>query len=545
MRRHATSAILEDMRNERSEPMDELQALRFQATGPGSEDQAGYRQRIRQLQLESLSLDPGVAERVRMREKVVDYADGFMDGLEKGPAFVASEGEGSVLYDSPISEEPMGPDEVLDLLDLGVHQKGVNVGSGGTMAYIPGSNLYASALADYLGAVTNRYSGLYFAAPGSVCMERVLLRWMVDLVGYPEGAAGDLTSGGSIANLIGIVTARYARGLKARNFDRVVVYLGEQSHHAIHKALRIAGLGESVKRFVPLDGRYRMRPDALEEAIKADAKMGLYPWLVAATAGTTDTGAVDPLADIAGIAGRNGLWLHVDGAYGAAFVLTPQGKRVLEGIESSDSMVMDPHKGLFLPFGSGVVLVREGRHLLEANQYDASYLQDKDVLAPGNEVSPADLSPELTRPSRGLRLWLPLKLAGVAPFRAALGEKLLLARYFYERLLREDGFEVGPPPDLSIVTFRYLPRRGDPDAFNRKLVDAVQRDGRVFISSTMIDGTFTLRLAVLSLRTHLETIDLAIEILREKTGQLEGERRPTERTGPDEDQTMPMSDSRQ
>jgi aromatic-L-amino-acid/L-tryptophan decarboxylase len=525
--------------------MDELQARRFQATGPGSEDQADYRQRIRQLQLESLSLDPGVAERAHMREKVVDYADGFMDGLEKGPAFVAPEGEGSVLYDSPISEEPMGPDEVLDLLDLGVHQNGVNVGSGGTMAYIPGSNLYASALADYLGAVTNRYSGLYFAAPGSVCMERVLLRWMVDLVGYPEGAAGDLTSGGSIANLIGIVTARYARGLKARNFDRVVVYLGEQSHHAIDKALRIAGLGESVKRFVPLDGRYRMRPDALEEAIKADAKMGLYPWLVAATAGTTDTGAVDPLADIAGIAGRNDLWLHVDGAYGAAFVLTPQGKRVLEGLESSDSMVMDPHKGLFLPFGSGVVLVREGRHLLEANQYDASYLQDKDVLAPGNEVSPADLSPELTRPSRGLRLWLPLKLAGVAPFRAALGEKLLLARYFYERLLREDGFEVGPPPDLSIVTFRYLPRRGDPDAFNRKLVDAVQRDGRVFISSTMIDGTFTLRLAVLSLRTHLETIDLAIEILREKAGQLEREGRPTERTGTDEGQTMPMSDSRQ
>jgi aromatic-L-amino-acid decarboxylase len=533
------------MQDERSEPMDELQARRFQATGPGSEDHAGHRESIRQLHLGSLCLDPGAAERAQIREKVVDYADGFMDRLDDGPAFVASQGEGSVLYDSPISEEPMGADEVLELLDFGVHQNGVNVGSAGAMAYIPGSNLYSSALADYLGAVTNRYSGLYFAAPGSVSMERVLLRWMADLVGYPAGAAGDLTSGGSIANLVGIVTARYARGLKARNFDKVVVYLGEQSHHAIHKALRIAGLGESVKRFIPLDGRYRMRHDALEEAIKGDAKIGLHPWLVAATAGTTDTGAVDPLADIADIAGRNGLWLHVDGAYGAAFVLTPQGKRVLEGLECSDSMVMDPHKGLFLPFGSGVVLVREGRHLLDANQYDASYLQDKDVLAPGNEVSPADLSPELTRPSRGLRLWLPLKLAGVAPFRAALGEKLLLARYFHEMLLLEDGFEVGPPPDLSIVTFRYLPRRGDPDAFNRKLADAVQRDGRVFISSTMIDGRFTLRLAILSLRTHLETIDLAIEILREKARQLERDGQPTRRTVTDEGQTMPMSDSRQ
>jgi hypothetical protein len=147
------------MQDERSEPMDELQARRFQATGPGSEDQAGHRERIRQLHLGSLCLDPGAAERAQIREKVVDYADGFMDRLDDGPAFVASQGEGSVLYDSPISEEPMGADEVLELLDFGVHQNGVNVGSAGAMAYIPGSNLYSSALADYLGAVTNRYSG--------------------------------------------------------------------------------------------------------------------------------------------------------------------------------------------------------------------------------------------------------------------------------------------------------------------------------------------------------------------------------------------------
>jgi glutamate/tyrosine decarboxylase-like PLP-dependent enzyme len=309
--------------------------------------------------------------------------------------------------------------------------------------------------------------------------------------------------------------------LKAKDFDKAVVYLGAQTHHAIDKALRIAGLGESVKRFVPLDDRHRMQTEALEDAVEADAKTGLYPWLIAATAGTTDTGAVDPLANIADIAHRHGLWLHVDGAYGAAFALTGHGKQILRGIERSDSMVLDPHKGLFLPFGSGIVLVRDGRHLLHAHHYDASYLQDKDVLASGDETSPADLSPELTRPSRALRLWLPLKLAGIAPFRAALEEKLLLARYFHEKMLHEDRFEVGPPPDLSIVTFRYLPRSANPNAFNRRLIDAVQRDGRIFISSTNIDGRFTLRLAVLSLRTHLETVDLAIHILREKAAQLE------------------------
>ena len=488
---------------------------------PSAENQAGYKERIKQLELKARPLDPGAEERMLLRDKVVAFADDFLEGLDSRPAFVMFEDEHSALYDSPISEESTDPDETLDLLDRGVIRNGVNVGSAGHLAYIPGSTLYASTLADYLAAVTNRYSGLYFASPGAVRMERVLLRWMAGFLGYPASSAGDLTSGGSIANLVGIVTAREAHELKARDFGRAVVYLSDQSHHAIDKALRIVGLRESVKRFVALDERHRMRPEALAKAVDGDAKAGLRPWLIAATAGTTDTGAVDPLDDLADIARRHGLWLHVDGAYGAPFALTGHGKRILKGIERSDSVVLDPHKGLFLPFGSGAVLVREGRHLLDAHHYDASYLQDKNALASGDEVSPADLSPELTRPFRALRLWLPLKLAGIAPFRAALEEKLLLARYFHERMRLEDGFEVGPAPDLSIVTFRCLPRRGDPDVFNGKLINAVQRDGRVFLSSTKNDGQFTLRIAIMSLRTHLDTIDQAIEILREKAKQLQ------------------------
>jgi len=504
--------------------MNEREAHRFPAgsvTGPNGEDRPDYTERLERLEQESCSLDLDVGERQFLRDKVVAYAEGYMEGLDRRPVYDVSDGERGALYDSPISEGPMDPDAILELLDRGVNNGGVTIGSAGHMAYIPGSNLHSSALADYLGAVFNKYSGLSFASPGMVRMERMLLRWMADLVGYPATAAGDLTSGGSIASLVGIVTARQASGLKAKDFDKAVVYLSEQTHHAVDKALRIAGLEESVKRFVPLDDRHRMRPGALEAAIEADAKMGLYPWMIAASAGTTDTGAVDPLADMADIARRHDLWLHVDGAYGAAFALTEYGRRMLRGIERSDSMVVDPHKGLFLPFGSGIALVRDGRHLLHAHHYNASYLQDQDTLASEDEVSPADLSPELTRPNRALRLWLPLKLAGVAPFRAALEEKLLLARYFHEQMMQEDGFEMGPPPDLSIVTFRYLPGNGDPNAFNRRLIDAVQRDGRIFVSSTMIDGRFTLRLAVLSLRTHLQTVNLAIDILREKARQLE------------------------
>jgi glutamate/tyrosine decarboxylase-like PLP-dependent enzyme len=270
---------------------------------------------------------------------------------------------------------------------------------------------------------------------------------------------------------------------------------------------------------VPLDDRYRMRADALESAIASDRAAGLVPFLVIASAGTTDTGVVDPIEDIAAICAKENLWLHVDAAYGGFFILCEEGRRALGRLDGSDSLVMDPHKTLFLPYGSGAILVRDRTRLLESHHYQANYMQD--ALSARDELSPADLSPELTKHFRGLRLWLPLLLHGLAPFRAALEEKMLLARYFHQRLLERPGFEVGPLPDLSVVTFRYRPASGDPDLFNRKLVEAIHRDGRVFLSSTILDGRFTLRCAVVSFRVHLETIDLALDILDREVRRLE------------------------
>ena len=479
------------------------------------------KERIRRLEELARALEPNAEERSRLRDKAIRYADAFLESLPQLRAFVATDDQGIGLLDSPISEEPIDIDEALRLLRTHVDRPGVNPGSPGYLAFIPVGGLYVSAIADYLAGVTNRYAGLFFASPGAVRMERMLLSWMAEFIGYPETTAGDLTSGGSIANLVGIVTAREAHNLKAKDYPKSVVYLSEQTHHSVEKALRIAGLGECLKRCVPLDQNYRMQAEALEGAILSDKEAGLSPWLAVASAGTTDAGAVDPLVEIADIAESHRVWLHVDGAYGAMFALCEPGRRKLRGVERSDSIILDPHKGLFMPLGSGAVLVKDGRKLLQAHYYHASYLQDQDILASPDEISPAELSPELTRPFRGLRLWLPLKLAGVAPFRAALEEKLVLARYFYEEIQRVDGFEVGPPPDLSIVTFRYIPRRGDANEFNQKLVNAVQQDGRIFLSSTMVKGEFTLRLAVLGFRTHLDTIELAIEILQEKARDLE------------------------
>jgi glutamate/tyrosine decarboxylase-like PLP-dependent enzyme len=391
------------------------------------------------------------------------------------------------------------------------------------MAFIPSGGLYASALADYIAAVTNRFVGVSFAAPGAAYIEQMLMRWLADEVGYPATAAGDLTSGGSLANLSAIVTAREAHPLKAADYPRAVAYLSDQTHHSVVKGLRIAGMKECVMRRVPLDEHYRMRAEALEEAIRTDRQAGLLPWLVVAAAGATDTGAVDPLAAIADIARHNEVWLHVDGAYGAMFALCEMGQAILRGIERSDSLTMDPHKGLFMALGTGAVLVRNGENLLNAYQHHANYLEGAETASATGAVSPADLSPELTRPFRGLRLWLALKLTGAAPFRAALEEKLLLARHFYAGLQRLDGFVAGPPPDLSVVMFRYNPPRGDANVFNQKLIQAIQRDGRIFLSSTEINGEVFLRLAVLGFRTHLETIELALEILWQKAKEIESD----------------------
>ena len=478
------------------------------------------KEKIKQLENIARALEPNAEERQLLRDKVIRYADSFLEKLPHLPAYVATDDKGIGIYGSPISGEPIGMDEALNMLNKHVNRPGENIGSSRNLAYIPIGGLYVSALADYLTAITNRYAGIFFSAPGAVYVERMLLRWMADFIGYPASSAGDLTSGGSIANLMAIVTARDAHDLKSKDYSKSVVYLSKQTHHSIEKALRIAGMKECVKQYIPLSENFRMRADALEEAIRRDSLAGLNPWLVVANAGTTDTGAVDPLETIAHIAQVNKLWLHVDGAYGAAFALCDMGKKILQGIELSDSIILNPHKGLFMPLGSGAVLVKDGHKLQQAHYYTASYMQDQESLASPDEISPAELSIELSRPFRGLRLWLPLKLVGEAPFRAALEEKLLLARYFYNELGHVDGFSMGPSPDLSIITFKYIPDRGNADFFNQQLVNAVQQDGRIFISSTTIDGTFTLRLAVLGFRTHLDTIEEAIDILKEKVKEI-------------------------
>jgi aromatic-L-amino-acid decarboxylase len=475
------------------------------------------KQQIKQLEAAARFLEPDEHQRQQLLDRVAAYSQEYLESIANAPAN-GTHADGRDLLASPIAEQGIDISEALDLLRENVDTTGISTTSGRFLGYIPGGALFPAALGDYLAAIANRYAGHYFASPGAVRMENMLLDWMAEVVGYPKISAGNLTSGGSIANLVAIVAARDTHLISGERLTQAVVYLTEHAHHSVRKALHIAGLDGTIQRRIPVDARYRMDADLLEKAILADRAAGLYPWLIIAAAGTTNTGSVDPLLDLGQIAADHGLWFHVDGSYGAFFCLCREGQEALRGMHGSDSLVMDPHKTLFLPYGAGAVLVKDGSKLYASQNFAGAYMQD--IPDDIEELSPADLSPELTKHFRGLRLWLPLKLFGLAPFRAALSEKILLARYFHEQIGRLPGFEAGPFPDLSVVTYRYLPERGDADAFNQRLVQDIQKDGRIFISSTQIDGRFILRLAIGSFRTHLDDIDLALEVLQSSARRL-------------------------
>jgi aromatic-L-amino-acid decarboxylase len=263
-----------------------------------------------------------------------------------------------------------------------------------------------------------------------------------------------------------------------------------------------------------------MRVPALAKAIAADRAAGRTPFFVGGNAGTTNTGAVDDLAALAELAARERLWFHVDGAYGGVFLLTGEGRRRMAGIERADSIVLDPHKGLFLPYGTGALLVRDVETLRRAHALSAEYLpsmqQDPDL------VDFNMLSPELSRDFRGLRVWLPLKMHGIGPFRTNLEEKLALARHAARELSAMPDIEILAEPQLSILAFRLAPAGLDGaglDRLNRELLDRINAKRRIFLTGTTLRHRFAIRICVLSFRTHRDRMDQGLEDLREAAAE--------------------------
>jgi aromatic-L-amino-acid decarboxylase len=410
----------------------------------------------------------------------------------------------------PAPESPTALEPLLDrLFDDYVPRSFTTIGPG-YLAYIPGGGLYPAALADLIADTTNRFTGIWMAAPALVQLEANALDWIREWMGFPPQARGLFTTGGSMATFNAILCAR--ERLLGADIRRGVLYASDQAHHSVAKSARLAGIMPDRVRAISSDARFRMRLTDLEAAVATDRAAGLTPFAVVSTAGTTNTGAVDPIDRIADICAREGLWHHVDGAYGGFFHLCPELRGVLAGLSRADSLTLDPHKGMFLPYGTGALLVRDGAALRAVHGGTAGYLPQG--IDAEECYDPAQYGPDLSRGFPGLRVWLSVKLFGAAAFRAAIAEKRALAVEACERIAQVPGIVIDAPPELSLFAFHLTWPGATPereDAATRRLMHDTTARGRVMVTGATVNGRFLGRVCVLSFRTHRESIDHLVE----------------------------------
>jgi glutamate/tyrosine decarboxylase-like PLP-dependent enzyme len=387
------------------------------------------------------------------------------------------------------------------------------------LAFVPSAPNFPSVLGELLCAGCNFFAGVWLEASGPTEVELVVLDWFKQFLGYPAEAGGLLTGGGSEATLTALLVARDRLAFAGR--PRAALYVAEQRHWSVDRAARVIGLHPDQVRVVPVDDDFRLVPAALRERIRQDRAAGRLPWAAVATAGTTNTGSVDPLAAVAAVCRAEGLWLHVDGAYGWAAALTSEGRAALAGIEQADSITLDPHKWFGQTFDAGCVLVRRGRLLAETFAIRPEYLQD--VEPDEDEVNFADRGLALTRRFRALKIWLSVKVLGVAWFRRLVEHGGALAGLAEYLLRRSPCFEVLSPRRLSIVCFRYVPAgfraRGgseeDLDRVNLALLAALRATGRAFVSSTRLRGRVALRFCFVNWRTTAGDVEEVVRLLAE------------------------------
>ena len=384
--------------------------------------------------------------------------------------------------------------------------------SPGYLAYIPGGGLFTAALADFIADTSNRYTGIWQAAPALVQLEANVLEWLREWMGFPVGSTGVFTTGGSMATFNAVLCAREQH--LGPDIRGGVLYTSDQAHHCVIKSAKLAGIMPDRVRSIPCDAQFHMPVDPLRAAIAADRAAGLTPFMVVSNAGTTNTGAVDPLDAIADLCADERLWHHVDGAYGAFFQLCEETRPVLRGIERADSLTLDPHKGMFMPYGTGALLVRDGAALRAAHGATAGYLPE--MPSPLEFYDPSQHGPDLSRGFPGLRMWLTMKLYGADAFREAITEKRALAVDAAARVARLPHLVMDGPVELSLFPF-HLTWAGaslaEEDDATRELMDDVSKRGRVMISGAVAGGRYVGRVCVLSFRTHAPQIDALIEDL--------------------------------
>jgi aromatic-L-amino-acid/L-tryptophan decarboxylase len=432
--------------------------------------------------------------------------------------------------DAELSAEGLPLDQLLaecrTIMDLSRHN-----GHPRFFGYVASPSTPIGAYGDLIASALNANITCWRSGPAGTELERMVVRWLGSLIGYDQQAKGLLTSGGSMANMIALLIANRRksgadtsrRGLWNSGAP-MTIYASEEVHMSIPKAADILGFGRDHVRTIACDERQRMRVDLLRPRIEADVREGLRPFCVVGSAGTVNTGVVDPLNEIANIAAEFDLWFHVDGAYGAPGVLDQRKKDLFAGLERANSVSLDPHKWLYVPVDAGCLLFRDaGAAMAAFSTEDADYIKTHGY-SDDEAFAFWDYGVELSRRFRALKVWLTLQYYGTRRIAEAIGEDISLAEYLGEVVSKADDFELLAPVELSICCFRFVPERGMSDTelnqLNERIMALVQKGGRAYVSNATVNGRFALRACITNFRTTKADIDETVEAIRDAAKSL-------------------------
>src|SRR5437762_5547621 len=440
--------------------------------------------------------------REEMREfgyRVVDLLAEHFANVQNGPVGTKADPARLIsLFDADPPETGRDPSELLAQLERDVFPNNLHVDHSRFFAFVPGPNNFISVMADAIAAGFNIFNGTWLGGSAAAAVELGVVRWLCRVCGFPKSAGGLFVSGGSMANLTGLVAARHS--LLQDRVAGATIYFSDQTHSSVERALRVIGFAPEQMRKLRSDENFRLSIQNIHAAMTEDRGKGLRPFCVIANAGTTNTGAVDPLNELADLAAKEKLWLHIDGAFGAAAILSDRGRALLRGLERADSISLDPHKWLFQSFECGCVLVRDAALLKSAFQIKPDYLRD--VHRSLEEFNPCDYGVQLTRSFRALKVWLSIQTFGVAAFRQAIGRGFELAEIAERELRKRNGWEILSPAQMATVCFRF----GKSDELQTQLVDSMMKDGYALLTSTELRGRACLRLCTINPRTTEEDI---------------------------------------
>jgi glutamate/tyrosine decarboxylase-like PLP-dependent enzyme len=461
----------------------------------------------------------------RVAHRVADMIADYLEQLEGRPVFAPVPVDEAARFSTePLPTIPADPDAILDDFAHSIAPYPFGNGHPRFWGWVNSPPAVMGIFADQLAAAMNpSVAGGNHAA---VHVERQVIRWFAEMLGLPSTSMGILVSGGSMANLTALAAARHAkagfdvrvRGLQSGD-QRLVVYMSEEGHGCIRKAVEMLGIGADWLRVIPVNERSEMRVDVLARTIDRDLQDGYRPIAVAASAGTVNTGAIDDLAAVARVCRDRGVWFHVDGAYGAAAVLSSRYRERLASLALADSVALDPHKWLYVPVEAGLVLVRDGAELRSAFSLVPPYLRtDGDPRGVGGPPWLSEFGFQQSRGFRALKVWMTLKYYGTSGYARAIDHDLALASYLADRVNTDAELELMAPSSLSVVCFRVRPAgvSGDErvNELNKTVLERLQLSGRAFLSSTVLNGRFVLRACVVNPLSAQRDVDAMLEAVK-------------------------------